>query len=49
MYIFKTCSAIYENFVWAHSLKAWFHHHLHELYRSNQYFLKLDIQAFHLI
>ena len=49
MYIFKTCGAIYENFVRAHFLKASFHHHSHQLSRSNQYFLKLDIQTFHLI
>ena len=49
MYIFKTCGAICENFVRAHFLKASFHHHSHQLSRSNQYFLKLDIQTFHLI
>ena len=49
MYILKTCGAIYENFVRDHFLKASFHHHLRKLSRSNQYFLKLDIQAFHLI
>ena len=49
MYIFKACGATCENFVWAHFLKASFHHHLQELVRSNQYFLKLDVQGFHLI
>ena len=49
MYIFRTCGAICENFVRAHFLKASFHRHLHKLARSNQYFLKLDIQGFHLI
>ena len=49
MYIFRTHGAIYENFVRAHFLKALFLHHSHQLSRSNQYFLKLDIQAFHLI
>ena len=48
MYIFKTCGAICENFVQAHFLKASFHHHLRELARSNQYFLKLAVQGFHL-
>ena len=43
MYIFKACGAICENFVRAHFLKASFHHHLRELARSNQYFLKLDL------
>ena len=49
MYIFKTCGAICEDFVRAHFLKASFHHHLRELARSNQYFLKLAVQGFHLI
>ena len=49
MYIFITCGAICENFVRAHFLKASFHPHLRELSRSTQYFLKLDLQAFHLI
>jgi hypothetical protein len=49
MYIFKTCGAICENFVRDNFLKASFHPHYTKLYHSNQYFLKLDIQAFHLI
>ena len=49
MYIFRICGAICENFVPADILKASFHPHLRELSRSTQYFLKLDIQAFHLI
>ena len=47
--IFKICGATCENFVRAHFLKWSFHPHLRKLSRSNQYFLKLDIQAFHLI
>ena len=49
MYIFKTCSAICENFVRAHFLKASFHHHYSKLQRFNYIFLKLESQAFHLI
>ena len=48
MYIFKTYGAICENFVRAHFLKASFHHHLRKLARSNQNFLKLAVQSFHL-
>ena len=49
MYIFKTCGAIYENFEKYHFLKASFHHHYTELYRNDYIFLKLELQAFHLI
>ena len=49
MYIFKTCGAICENFVQAQFFKASFHYHYTKLYRKDYIFLKLELQAFHLI
>ena len=49
MYIFKTCSAICENFENYNFFKAPFHPHYTKLYRYDYIFLKLELQTFHLI
>jgi hypothetical protein len=49
MYIFKTYSAICEDFENYHFLKAPFHYHYTKLYRYDYFFLKLELQVFHLI